>query len=281
MKRDFEAGTFTADRPASAAAVPFAGSDPAQALAAYGIELPAASVVERTVSGAPVWVVSTEPGYAAAGLWEQVRDVHPKTGLWPVLTKTDTWYRTGSEHGWQRSRELPIPQLVAETDAADWLRERYREWSGDDFEIPRGGPDWADLDLELYDYDGFDWGDVWSIRDDCDEFEQLALVPAANSWLVPYELQWSGALNHDLDGADHAMMLRRWAASERRCELVALESDTLWLAVANEPELTEDAALTQALEAYLYCADAAEQDHDSLDELAESLLRQLWRFWWD
>lgn len=138
--------------------------------------------------------VSTEPGYAAAGLWEQVREVHPKTGLWPVLTKTDTWYRTGPERGWERPRELSIPELVADTDAADWLRERYRERSGDDYEIPRGGPDWAELDLELYDYDGFDWGDVWSIRGDCDEFDQLALVPAANSWLVPYELQWSGAL---------------------------------------------------------------------------------------
>ncbi|WP_327097287.1 DUF4253 domain-containing protein [Nocardia vinacea] len=177
MKRDFEAGTFTADRPAQPAAVPFAGNDPAEALAAYGIELPAALMVERTVSGAPVWVVSTEPGYAAAGLWEQVREVHPKTGLWPVLTQTHTWYQTGLERGWEQSRELSIPEPVAVTDAADWLRE--------------------------------------------------------------------------------------------------------WLAVAHEPELTEDAALAQALEAYLYCPDAAEQDRDSLDELAESLLRQLWRFWWD
>ncbi|WP_433193159.1 DUF4253 domain-containing protein [Nocardia sp. CA-107356] len=281
MKRHFGAGTFTPDRQAEPATTPFAGNDPVAALAAYGIELPAASVVERTVSGAPVWVVSIEPEYAAAGLWEQVREVHPKTGLWPVLTKTDTWYRTGPESGWERSRELPVPEFVEKTDGAQWLLEKYQEQLAEDYPIPRGGPDWADLDLELYDYEGFDWTDIWSIRGDCEEFDQLALVPAANSWLVPYELAWSGALNHDMDGADHAVVLRRWAASNRRCELVALESDTLWLGVAHEPELTEGAALAQALEGYLYCSDAAEQDRDSLDELAESMLRQLWRFWWD
>jgi hypothetical protein len=281
MKRHFGAGTFAADRQAEPAAVPFAGNDPVEALAAYGIELPAASVVERTVSGAPVWVVSTEPGYAATGLWNDVRAVHPKTGLWPVLTKTDTWYRTGPEHGWERSRELSVPELVAETDGADWLRAKYRKRSADEDPIPRGGPDWADLDLELYDYEGFDWADVWNIREDCEDFDQLALVPAANSWLVPYELRWSGTVNPGIDGADHAVILRRWAASDRRCELVALESDTLWLGVENEPELNEGAALAQALEGYLYCRDAAEQDRDSLDELAESMMRQLWRFWWD
>ncbi|WP_433724718.1 hypothetical protein ACQP0C_28125 [Nocardia sp. CA-129566] len=81
MRRHFGAGTFTPDRQAQPPAVPFAGNDPVAALSAYGIELPAASVVERTVSGAPVWVVATEPGYAATGLWKQVREVHPKTGL--------------------------------------------------------------------------------------------------------------------------------------------------------------------------------------------------------
>lgn len=281
MRRHFGAGTFTPDRQAQPPAVPFVGNDPVAALAADGIELPAASVVERTVAGAPVWVVSTEPGYAATELWEQVREVHPKTGLWPLLTKTDTWYGTGPEHGWERSRDLSVPEFIAKTDGADWLREQYRELAADDWSIPRGGPDWAELDLELYDYEGFDWADVWNVRGDCEEFDQLALVPAANSWLVPYELQWSGALNHDIDGADHALVLRRWAASERGCELVALESDTMWLRVQHEPELGEGSALALALEGYLYCADAAEQDRDSLDELAESMLRQLWRFWWD
>ncbi|MEV5837759.1 DUF4253 domain-containing protein [Nocardia sp. NPDC052112] len=79
---------------------------------------------------------------------------------------------------------------------------------------------------------------------------------------------------------------RRWSSERcpgRRCGSCRPSPDIgrLWLAVAHEPELTEDAALRQAMEAYLYCSDAAEQDRDSLDELAESPLRQLWRFWWD
>ncbi|WP_454197431.1 DUF4253 domain-containing protein [Nocardia sp. Marseille-Q1738] len=105
------------------------------------------------------------------------------------------------------------------------------------------------------------------------------MIPAANSWLVPRELRWSGAINHGLGGNIHAAVLRRWSAA-RGCELVALDSDTMWLKV-EEPVLREDAALAMALEAYLYCPDAATQDRDSVDELAESLMRPLWRLWWD
>ncbi|MEU2033473.1 DUF4253 domain-containing protein [Nocardia amamiensis] len=271
MKRDFGVPPFPADLPATAPVPPYDGDDPAAALAELGVEVPALSVVDKTASGAPVWTMSIEPGYHGPGLWEEIRAAYPRTGLWPLFTTEDTWDRTGSEFGY----DTP----AVEVSGADWLRREYASRQDDPDSIPRGGPDWADLDLDDYDYEGFDWSDTWAIRPDCEEFDQLALIPVANSWLVPRELRWSGAVNCDVDGNVHAAVLRRWSAA-RGCELVALDLDTMWLKV-DEPVLSEDAALAMALEAYLYCPDAATQDRDSVDELAESLLRPLWRLWWD
>lgn len=116
------------------------------------------------------------------GLWDRLRAVFSRTGLWPLSVTEHTWSQAGCENG----NESPDAE-DAEINGGDWLRDEYAgrlEYPGS---IPRGDPDWADLGLGAYDA-GFDWRDIWAIRPDCAEFEHLALVPAADSWLVPREL---------------------------------------------------------------------------------------------
>ncbi|MEU4315475.1 DUF4253 domain-containing protein [Nocardia sp. NPDC024068] len=274
MKELFGVPPFQPDLPAGPLAAPYTGTDPAATLAALGVEIAAPVVAATTASGAPVWTVPIEPGYDGPALWERIRELGPRTGLWPLLSNSDTWPHCGLGIE-SEPRDPGVPEL----SGGEWLTKEHTEYAIDPEAIPRGGPAWSELDLSDYDYTSFGWSDIWAIRPDCEEFDLLALIPAAAHWLIPQELDWSGAVNYDIYGAIHTAVLRRWSAS-RGCELVALDGDTMWLKI-DKAVLDEDATLAMAMEAFLYCPDAATQDRDSLDELAAALLNPLWRLWWD
>ncbi|MGW0182322.1 DUF4253 domain-containing protein [Nocardia sp. NPDC003345] len=270
MKEQFGVPPFLPDLPPGPLTDPYTGTDPVATLAALGVEIPTPAPIGTTASGAPVWSIPVEPGYAGPLLWESIRAISPRTGLWPLLCTDDIRPEAGSGPHGLGSTDI---------DGGDWLTKEYAEYAADPEAIPRGGPSWSDLELDDYDFSAFDWSDTWAIRPDCEEFDRLALVPAAAHWLIPQELGWTGAVNYDIGGPVHTAVLRRWSAN-RGCELVALDGATMWLKVEKEI-LDEDATLAMAMEAFLYCPDAATQDRDSLDELAAALLNPLWRLWWD
>ncbi|WP_280202394.1 DUF4253 domain-containing protein [Nocardia cyriacigeorgica] len=97
----------------------------------------------------------------------------------------------------------------------------------------------------------------------------------------PGRLGWFGACNcnYGIGWRDHARILRRWQHLWR-VDLVALDRDTMWLRHM-QPITDRNAALAAAMEAFLYCSDTVNSDHETLDNLAKWFLEPMWRLWWD
>ncbi len=221
--------------------------------------------VESTDLG--LWSKSIADGYEAADLWQQWRDDHARTGLWPILVEESFW----------EAVELPDQHPTATATATtgqDWLLSRlYAPEAPLADQIPRGVQPALDFDTA----GSFDWADALaSTRTPATE---LVLIPAATGWLVPEALYWDGAVNNEVMGADHTVVLRRWAG-RYGAQLVGLDRDVLTLRVDSPPATVADARLA-AVEATAYCSDAVFQGAETLENLTEMMCQSLWSFWWD
>lgn len=241
--------------------------DPAAVLAAAGIFLGELQRHDDVLAHrAPMWSAPVPPGVPAVQAWRAVRAQFPDTGLWPVLLTDMAWHRIGMDGV---ADETPLS--TAQLDGARWLEREFGERTAE-YEVPRY-PSGFDAG------ESPDWQQSFADFDSRGEYAHLALIPTPVDWLVPGLLQWSGAINSDVCGIEHAAILRRWAANYRT-EVFALDDEFLVL-VAHQPPRTQQAALTAALEAYLYCDDSVNTEAGSLDALARSLAQPLWVFWWD
>ncbi|MGW4095908.1 MULTISPECIES: DUF4253 domain-containing protein [unclassified Mycobacterium] len=242
-------------------------TDPAAALALLGVHL---GELERhddvLAHRAPMWSVPVPPGAPAAAAWLAVRSQFPATGLWPVLLTKSAWHRLGMDGIADDS-----PVLAAELDGVRWLQREFEERTAE-YNIPRHPAAFEAVDSE-------DWQQQFAEFDSRSEYTQLALVPTPADWLVPGLLQWSGAINSDVRGVEHAAILRRWS-DRYGTELLALDDESLLLTV-DQPPRTRQEGLAAALEAYLYCDDSVNTQAGSLDALARMLAHPLWAFWWD
>lgn len=251
---------FPDDRPVPALVDVLAADDPVAALAAAGVVLPGGGALTEPAPGLPVWSVPAA-GPAALQLWDRVRAVHPVTGLWPVLAGPSTEETVAASLD-----ETPVAPVAG--DGAAWLTAQAADPDVDLAGVARGPYVQRDpvAPPEL-------------LPALIGEADRLWLVPAPAGWLVPGLLGWSGAVNHDVLGDEHATVLRRWAGAWQ-AELLALGSDVLTLRV-HTPPVTPEQALAAAVEAHLYCLDAVEQGTETLDALAELLAQPAWQFWWD
>lgn len=262
---DVRVPPFPPDRPPATTPAARPPRDPGDYFAARGVELGPLTRHDNVLAHrAPLWTTAVAPERAAA-TWETVRGHFSESGLWPVLITDRTWYRIGADG-------VPddVPVLAAELNGAAWLSEEYQRRYADD-PLPRGWEPWTARSAP--------WESEWAGVYDVARFVHLALVPTPAHWLVPGLLQWSGAVNYDVLGVEHASVLRRWAG-RWGTELLALDDETAVLRVADPPTL-DDGALEAAVEAYLYCPDAIDTNPDGVDALAPSLTRSLWVFWWD
>ncbi|OLP02502.1 hypothetical protein BVU76_09930 [Mycolicibacterium porcinum] len=242
-------------------------TDPAAALALLGVQL--GDLVRHDdvlAHRAPMWSVPVEPGGPAAAAWLAVRSQFSATGIWPVLLTNAAWHRIGMD-----GIADDNPLLAIELDGARWLQGEF-DHRTTEYDIPRYPAQFSAVDSE-------DWQEQFAEFDSRGEYAQLALVPTPAHWLVPGLLQWSGAINSDVRGVEHAAILRRWSA-HYGAELLALDDESLLLAV-DRPPRTGQEGLAAALEAYLYCGDAVNTEAGSLDALARMLAHPLWVFWWD
>lgn len=229
-----------------------------------GVDLPGLRAHQGAETGVTVWRAASGEAYAAADAWAQLRDLHPHTGLWPVLVTPKFWDEFGE---WARDPNTD------RGDGRSWLNQHlgYEESAPLASEIPRRP------DLPWQQEEDFDWQDMVAGYDD--RPNEIVLVPAAASWLVPGALAWEGAINYGTVGPDHASVLRRWSANYG-AELVLLGLDIIALRVAHPPT-DKEAALLAAVETVAYCPDAVFQGTGSLEALATALTAPLWRFWWD
>ncbi|MCK1821604.1 DUF4253 domain-containing protein [Streptomyces sp. XM83C] len=106
------------------------------------------------------------------------------------------------------------------------------------------------------------------------------LVRARNGYDVPALLNWLGACNYGITGAEHQAVLR-YFHEEHGAELVTLEDQVLELLVTRRPRTPKSVALA-ALEHYAHCSDIVDQGVGNIEDLAASQLRRTgWCFWWD
>ena len=109
----------------------------------------------------------------------------------------------------------------------------------------------------------------------------LLLTPVHRPADVPRVLQWSGAVNSDLDGHDISAVLAHWE-EEFGAVLMELSADSMTLQVARPPA-TPEVAWQVAREHGWFCPDNLWQGgYADLTAYADATVPSLaWTFWWD
>ncbi|GAA1634449.1 hypothetical protein J3R03_000586 [Actinoplanes couchii] len=240
------------------------------------VDLPATETLCVTPGGVEIAGFRSQ-GDEALRWWERLRQAYPESGLWPLILETDT------------------PGLIAETDPYDTLADALaaaetldgaalladygaRRLTGDSeyavgvrAELAGEGA-WPE-DPEQPGFGlPYSWGRPEPVL--------VALVPAAEPWLVPVTLQFEG-WNGYPGPAAHAAIMRYWY-QRYGAEPVIMSGETLQYAVARPPATRAD-ALALAWEYRQYNDGEYDLYHaDTLTDLAGGLLNApVWRMWWD
>lgn len=242
------------------------GGNPQDVFVRLGVALPGLDLLFRTGTGVPVWSYAVDAG-EGFDHWLRLRRLHERTGLYPFLVgpgdeTADLAYMaendcdpTAVERGLTMDAVRRLLELAAQNEAPP-VDEIFLN---------------PDLEVQPSAEPSFVW----------DEQETLvALVPARAGYEVPGLLSWQGAVNDDVDGADHVAILKRWH-DLHGAQLVTLSFDTLELLVPSPP-MDPRAAAEAAVEHYSYCPDGVDQGVGSLSALAAGQVRSpSWYFWWD
>ncbi len=212
--------------------------------------------------------------------WQRLRDLHPQTGLWPVVTTDNCMTQFGLMYAdgftWLRTRPASDePASATELLAAG--------------RIPSPAPDeisaWP---TGAYGEDGEEDEDEGAVAEPYQHLifndfpgpggpGELALVPAAGGWEVPLVVGF-GSSNNCPAPYVHAGILQRWQ-SRWGADLFALDVSTLEFNVSRPPATRED-AIQAALEHTMYHENGTEID--TLAELAAVLIDgPVWVAWWD
>ncbi|HVZ38316.1 MAG TPA: DUF4253 domain-containing protein [Candidatus Kapabacteria bacterium] len=204
---------------------------------------------------------------------QRLRLEYAATGLYPIIL--------GDEEDCERMQELhddgeemEAAAIIAESRTIDvqaLLRERRGEFA-DMFEQEDGGDGDLAGGMELVAH--LDMGTMQP-----KETVLLGLLRVAAPWEVFAYLDWGG-WNECPFAAEHCAMHRYWQA-RHGAEVVCVTADIVQCIVERPPH-DRPAALTLAHEQYLYCADIVEQGTETVGQLADTLVRSpYWYFWWD
>lgn len=194
-------------------------------------------------------------------------------GLYPVMIGTSESLERMLET-LEENDETTVEQCIAQAGALDplaALAEAEQEYG--DLEPPQGEwPEAARPPDTLI-------GHTDTLSGEPHPEVLIALIPAAEPWMVPCHLRigdWNGCPPAYV----HAAMFKRWY--ERYGATVATIADDIIEMQVERPPTTRDEAMLLAREQYLYCPDIVEQGTETLEVLAASLLDgKLWFFWWD
>lgn len=107
----------------------------------------------------------------------------------------------------------------------------------------------------------------------------IALVPVAESWMIPAFLK-IGGWNDCPTAAEHSAVFRYWQ-QHYGATVAGITMDVIELEVKNPPT-TPEQALVLAQQQFIYCPDIVYQGTQTIAALAASLLNgRVWFFWWD
>ncbi|GAB2618312.1 hypothetical protein GCM10027168_58300 [Streptomyces capparidis] len=258
-----------------------------QLCAGRSLALPPLRRAADALDGTPVYVGELA-GTDAFRLWSDLRALHPRSGWWPVLAgKPELLHNVFVG----LAPEFAPPRGRAEDRAPDgravlvrWAREAEQYARSPDDRVPAGEDPFHGPARRLAahvapeaDPDLVGGPHISALRQ---ERTAVCLVRAADGHDVPALLNWLGACNYDIGGAEHRAVLR-YFHERYGAELVTLEDQVIELLVTRGPRTPEGIAAA-ALEQYTYCSDIVDQGVGSVEELARTQVRcGSWYFWWD
>lgn len=240
--------------------------------------LPAGDLFRAGQEPDPVLWLSTDP--VPPALWAQVRELHPGSGLWPVLLaglegEPDRPWRSGelSRADVGEPGEPPAEELLA-----DWWHDHASEVAPEVLApLGHGWPGAADRHPVAEAEPAADR----LARELAGGGRRLGLVPVGRGADAVAALGWWGACNVIDDTAQLATVLRSW--EERfSAEVVGIGFDTLEVSVASPPR-QPDQALRLAAEHFACCPDNVWMyDGEALRRYSQELVGAgAWTFWWD
>lgn len=249
---------------------PFAESNAVRAaLAKSGVEVPELRVLMRRDGRAlPGFRVNADE---ALNMWERLRAATDATGWYPLIFRDAYGHTDASEDA---NAEVVADTLRAadECDPDRWFEIRRSDFDADERPMPRKPGAKGDAPK------GFHVTHPGPKGEGAEDLF-MVLVPTKDPCAVPAHIAFGG-WNECPDPHVQVAMLRRWNRAYG-VEPVTCGGDVLELRAAKRPG-TLGEALQLAEEQFLYCNDIVDQGLDSIDALADTLMRSsIWFFWWD
>ncbi len=249
---------------------PFAESDAVRALIAKsGVQVPELRVLMRRGGRAlPGFRVKANEALA---LWERLRAATDATGWYPLVFRDEYGYWDTLED--DRAEVVADTLLAADTcDLNRWFEIWRSDLETDEHPWPRKPGAKGDAQTNFHvTHPGVNGEPAQDLF--------MLLVPTRNPCDVPAHIMfggWNACPNPEVQVA----MFRRWHRAYG-VEPVTCDGAAIELRAARRPGNLKE-ALQLAEEQYLYCNDIVDQGLDSIDALADVLMRSpIWFFWWD
>jgi hypothetical protein len=240
--------------------------------------LPPGRVLSAGSDPEPVLWLSDEP--ASPGLWARVRDLHPGSGLWPVLL---AGLDGEPERPWESGELAPADvgepgDATADELLAGWWNDHAAEVAEE--VLAPVGAQWPGAARQQPAAETEPSADRLA-RELAGGGRRLGLVPVERSADAVAALGWWGACNVVDDTAQLSTVLRSWE-DRFSAEVVGIGFDTLELSVAAPPRDPEE-ALRLAAEHFACCPDNVWMyEGEALRVYANELTGAgAWTFWWD
>lgn len=221
------------------------------------------------------------PKRTALRAWHAFKEIYDETGLWPFLTdpvrddRRPTVWETFAANRQASSEPSPVTALeLFGRWRAEYLEEHDDDADFDEDELAEIAAGYSCGPLELPDAPAV--GRCWA-----SDTVEIGLCPAGPGGTDILRLiEWSGACNYGITGAQHEAVLSYWYR-EHGAELLTLAFDTIELAVPKPP--TDPTAIARVAEQQVaYCNDIVTQGLETTTALAqEQVYSHCWFFWWD
>lgn len=239
--------------------------------AALGVRLPPLRIIARR-SGIDF------PGFNVASddaipTWKKLRALTDKTGWYPLVIRDEhAMLANIDELGHASPQE--ILKSAAAIDAGDWIEARRRQMEEDaqDLSMFRspGATSAANAEFVV----PFDMLSRKPVND-----VYIILLPTKEPCEVPAYFP-NGGWNECPNPEVQIAFLRKWH-TQFGAEPVTCSGDVFEYLVSRRPA-TLDEAITLATEQFYYCEDIVSQGCESIDALADCLMKSdIWYFWWD
>ena len=240
------------------------------------------------VDGAEVLAVDVPAG-SARDVWNALKALHGETGLWPFLTDPNQADRDSDPTVWRHLAERYVVTIAEpwRGDVVDLLADLKADYEQDGGEKDENGDPFltdddrdemtaahrcGELDLPNEPPPGGSWAADTTV---------IGLCPAGPGGLdILRRMEWGGACNYDITGAQHEAVLEHWRA-RFGAELLTLGHDVIELHIP-EPPTAPALVAKVAEEQTAYCPDIVDQGTGTTTALAEQqVFSHTWFFWWD